>query len=196
MRHPPGVYLIRHGQTKWNETGRHTSYTDIPLNDVGVLQAKGIFDRLKEKSILHVFSSPMSRAIDTCVLAGLGEKMHITDELSEWNYGRYEGLTTEEIRKEIKGWKIFSHGAKEGETVAQVEFRARRFLEKIRKLEGDVALFSHGHFSRVLAAVWIGLGANEGSLFSLSNATISILSYEREESVIQVWNDSSHHQST
>lgn len=186
------VYLVRHAQTKWNITGQHTSYTDLPLDATGESQAKALRVKLKGKIFSHVFSSGFERTIQTCSYAGFGDQMEIMEDLSEWNYGEFEGKTTLEIRKKIPSWRVFIHGAKGGEFVAEADFRAKKLIQNLRKLKGDILLFSHGHISRVIGACWIGLTAKEGALIASTNASVSTLGYEGEEPVIQVWNDHSH----
>ncbi len=182
------MYLCRHGETEWNLTGQHTSFTDLSLTSQGIAQAKQLKKALQKRKFKKVFASPMQRAIETCVQAGYGSHMEILEDLSEWNYGKYEGRTTHDIRKEIPDWTIFEYGAKEGESIIQVECRAKRLIEKLQTFEGDIIVFSHGHFLRALGSVWLGLGAKQGSLFTLTNASVSILGYERGKSVIKAWN--------
>lgn len=186
------IYLCRHGETEWNLTDQHTSFTDLSLTDRGKEQARLLSLRLKGIAFEKVFVSPMQRSIDTCRLAGLSGKMVVDPDFLEWNYGEYEGVTTAEIRKKIPDWSVFLYGAPGGESIEEVEARAKRAVKKIRACRGNVAIFSHGHFTRVLGSVWVGLGASSGRLFTLSNASLSILGYERETSVFRVWNDTSH----
>jgi len=186
------IYLIRHAETEWNLTHRHTSTTDLPLTEKGKKQAEALRARLQHLTFDHVFSSPMQRAIETCVKAGVGKKMHIDQDLSEWNYGEYEGKTRDEINIDHPNWSIFSHGAKGGESVTEAFYRAQRFIKKLKKLEGNVIIFSHGHFSRVLGASWIGLNAHFGESLTLRNASVSILGINRDKPAIFLWNDVSH----
>ncbi len=186
------IYLIRHAETEWNLTHRHTSTTDLPLTKKGIKQAKALKVRLQGKKFDHIFSSPMQRAIETCVNAGFEKNMQIEKDLSEWNYGDYEGKTKDEINEDHPGWSIFSHGAKGGESVEDAFCRAKRFIEKLLKLEGDIILFSHGHFSRVLGASWIGLNAHFGEALTLTNASVSILGINQDKPAIFLWNDTSH----
>ncbi len=186
------VYLCRHGETEWNLTGQHTSRTDLPLLEQGIKQGHLLRKKLQGKKFAKVFSSPLHRSIETCKLAGFDKNMIIDPDFSEWDYGEYEGKTTAEIRKTIPDWNIFQYGAKGGETVAQVQARAKRAIDKIRNVKGDVLVFSHGHFTRVLGAVWVGLDASAGRHFALSNASLCILGYEREAPVFDLWNDNDY----
>ena len=190
MAHPQQVYLVRHGETEWTRTGQHTGHTDIALTDRGREQAQALCDRLRDRPFAAVFSSPMSRALETCRLAGLGDDCETTDELMEWDYGEYEGLTTAEIRDKKSKWSLWLDGAPGGESAADVGARVDRLLKEIRTLEGDVAVFGHGHALRVFGARWIGLPPADGRLLYLDPATISVLGYERETAVVYRWNGS------
>lgn len=183
------IYIVRHGETAWSLSGQHTGITDLPLLKQGEIQAEKLRPRLSQLSVTKVFSSPSKRAQDTYKIAGFAERAEVLNDLAEWNYGRYEGLTTDEIHQQDPGWTIFTKGAPEGESVAQVQARADRLLEKMRQIPGDVLIFSSGHISRVLAARWLGLTAAEGRLFLLSPASLSVLGYERETAVILSWNE-------
>jgi broad specificity phosphatase PhoE len=182
------VVLIRHGETEWSAAGRHTGRTDVPLTDEGRRQAEALGVCLKGWRFALVLSSPRRRAVDTCRLAGLGEMAQVWDDLMEWDYGDYEGRTTLEIRSERPGWTLWSHGVPGGESVEQVGARADGVLAEARQAGGDVALFSHGHLLRVLAARWIDLPADRGRNLALATATVSVLGYERETPVIVLWN--------
>jgi broad specificity phosphatase PhoE len=164
----------------------------VPLTDAGVGHAESLGRRLAGRSFAAVFTSPMSRARETCRLAGLGEGAEVRDELLEWDYGEYEGVTTPEIRDGRPGWLLWRDGCPGGETADQVGARVDRLIEDVRSVDGDVALFAHGHVLRVLAARWVGLPPEEGGLLYLSTATLSVLGYEREVPVIRLWNDGSH----
>jgi probable phosphoglycerate mutase len=187
------VFLVRHGETEWALTGQHTGHTDIPLTERGREQARLLCAELSQHEFAAVFSSPLSRALDTCRLACLGDQCETADDLMEWDYGEYEGLSTADIRTRKPKWSLWLDGAPNGETAADLGARADRIVKEIRALEGDVAIFGHGHLSRVLAARWIGLAPVDGRLFALDPATISILGYERETPVIQRWNDPGGH---
>jgi probable phosphoglycerate mutase len=139
-----------------------------------------------------VLSSPSSRALDTARLAGFGEAVQIEPDLHEWDYGAYEGLTTPQIRRRVPGWRIWTHGAEDGESPADVTERVDRVLARVRASRGDVALFAHGHVLRALAARWLGLPVSEGRLFALGTATVSVLGWERDQPVVEQWNESCH----
>jgi probable phosphoglycerate mutase len=181
------VYICRHGETAWTLSGQHTGITDIPLTENGKKQALLLGNRLKKISFSDVFSSPRTRALETCQIAGF-QDIGIDPDLQEWNYGNYEGLTSAAIKKIDSEWHLFADGAPGGETLAEVSARADRILFKLRSLAGPVALFSHGHFSRVLAARWLGLSVEEARFFYLSPASMSILGFESESPVIKLWN--------
>jgi broad specificity phosphatase PhoE len=182
------LVLVRHGETEWSRSGRHTSFTDLPLTERGYAAARPLARRLAEFGFVRVLTSPRQRARETCALSGLADRAEVTDDLVEWNYGEYEGLTTDEIRLEVPDWTIFSHGAPGGESAADVAARADRLIARAVAAGGTVALFSHGHFLRVLGARWIGLPASAGAGFGLDTATVSCLGYEREQRVVRVWN--------
>ncbi len=185
------IFLIRHGETAWSATGRHTGRTDRPLNENGERRAAGLGGRLKGIAFTHVLTSPRQRARRTCELAGLGAGARVEPDLQEWDYGAYEGLTTAEIRAQQPGWSLFQDGCPQGETVEQISRRADRVLAGVRPLGGTVALFSHGHFLRALAVRWIGLPVGAGRHFALDTASLSILGYERpdgENPVLSLWN--------
>ena len=186
------LYFLRHGETEWSKSGKHTGRTDIPLTENGISQAKALASRIKGLSFKKVFTSSLQRAKNTCEICGLIDQAIIDDDLLEWNYGIYEGRKTSEIRKEIPDWSVFTHPILEGESIDEVSSRADRMIEKILQVDGDVAVFSSGHFLRVLAARWTAAQASYGAHLKLSTATFSLLSYEHENSVIETWNDSSH----
>jgi broad specificity phosphatase PhoE len=182
------VVLVRHGQTEWSVSGQHTGRTDIPLTDQGRIQAEALGARLGAWRFARVLSSPLARALDTCRLAGMGDRVEITDDLREWDYGEYEGRRTVDIREERPGWGLWADGVPGGETVEEVGRRADRVVVTARATAGDVALFAHGHLLRVLAARWIGLPPDHGRLLALSTASISVLGWERETAVVERWN--------
>ena len=182
------VVLVRHGETEWSSSGCHTSYSDIALTRQGEAQARSLAPRLAGIDFSLVLTSPMQRARRTCELAGLGAHAEVTDDLAEWNYGEYEGRTTDDIRTEVPGWTIFRDGAPGGDTADEVAARADRLLERATEAGGVVALFSHGHFLRVLGARWIGQAARAGAWLGLDTATLSCLGHEREQRVLRVWN--------
>ncbi len=182
------VYLLRHGETEWSLNGRHTGVTDIPLTENGRSAARRLEPILAQETFALVLTSPLQRARDTCDLAGLGKRANTETDLIEWNYGEYEGLTTQQIRQTRPDWSVFRDGCPGGESPEQVGARADRLLVKIRATEGNVALFGHGHFSRVLAARWINLPANYGEHFLLDTATLNVLGYYRESPALKMWN--------
>ena len=182
------VLLVRHGQTEWSLDGRHTGRTDIPLTDEGRRHAALLRGALEGRSFERVLTSPLTRAADTCRLAGLGERAQRRDELLEWDYGEYEGTTTAEIRERRPGWLLWRDGCPGGESAEQVSARIDPLIEELRGLDGDAALFAHGHVLRALAARWVGLRAADGSLLALSTGSTSALGWEREVPVIKLWN--------
>jgi probable phosphoglycerate mutase len=188
----PEILLARHGETEWSAGGRHTGRTDIPLTDEGRRQAVKLGDRLRGRELALVLSSPLERALETCRLAGLEDRAELRPELMEWDYGSYEGLTTPEIRESVPGWTVWTHPTPGGETAAEVGARVDRVVEEVAALEGDAAVFAHGHLLRVLGARWIGLPPESGALLALSTATLSTLGWEREQRVVRLWNDGSH----
>jgi broad specificity phosphatase PhoE len=182
------IVLARHGETEWSRDLRHTGRTDIPLTDNGRREALLLRDALAGWSFERVRASPLGRALETCRLAGLDGRAETTDDLLEWDYGDYEGITTREIRATRPGWYLWRDGCPGGETAADVGRRADRVITELRDGGGDAVLFAHGHLLRVLAARWLGLGPESGALFKLDTATLSVLGYERETPVIQRWN--------
>ena len=186
---PSEIWLVRHGETEWSRSGQHTSRTDLPLTPEGERQAANLKRMLAGHSFTLVLSSPMKRAMDTCRLVGLSPE--ISDDLVEWNYGDYEGLTTPEIQKRVPGWTVWTGASPNGETVDEVAARAERVITRALSAGGDVALFGHGHLLRILAARWIGIEASGGRLLVLSTASVSVLGYERETRVIRLWNQTS-----
>ena len=182
------IVLARHGETEWSRDRRHTGRTDIPLTDNGRRQAAILRGALAGRSFARVLSSPLSRALDTCREAGLGDRAELTGDLCEWDYGEYEGITTAEIRARRPGWNLWRDGCPGGETAADVGRRVDRVLDSLAGLEGDAAVFAHGHVLRVLTARWLGLGPEAGALFKLDTGTLSTLGLERETRVITRWN--------
>jgi len=182
------VYVVRHGETAWSLSGQHTGVTDIPLTENGRAVARRLQPILVTESFSLVLTSPLSRARETCELAGLGNLAVIEPSLVEWNYGEYEGLTPKQIRAMRPGWMIFRDGCPGGETPQQVGERADRVIARARAASGDVALFAHGHIFRVLVARWIGLPAAAGRHFLLDTATLNVLGYYRGSPAVKVWN--------
>lgn len=184
----PDVFLVRHGETEWSRTGKHTGRTDIPLTERGREQAVAVGAALRGRRFALVLTSPLERAAETCRLAGYGEVAERREELMEWDYGADEGRKTVDIREERPGWTLWRDGVTGGETAADVGARADRVIAELRALTGDAAVFAHGHMLRVLAARWIGLAPWAGQLLALDPATISVLGYERETPVLRSWN--------
>jgi broad specificity phosphatase PhoE len=180
--------LIRHGETEWTLNGRHTGSTDIPLTKNGRVAARQLAPLAADARFSLVLTSPMRRARETCELAGLAERAHAEPDLLEWNYGEYEGLTSQEIYARQPGWRVFTHGCPGGESPADVAARVDRVIARIRRVQGDVALFAHGHVFRVLAARWLGLPPEAGSDFLLDPATVSVLSHYRGVPAVKCWN--------
>ena len=183
------IWLVRHGETEWSRSGQHTSRTDLPLTAAGEQQAAGLKRMLGGRGFALVLASPMQRARETCRLVGF--QPEIDPDLREWDYGGYEGLTTADIQKEAPGWTIWTGTPPNGETADQVAVRADRILDRVFAAGGDVALFGHGHFLRVLGARWIGLEATGGRLLALATASVSILGHERDMRVLRLWNQTS-----
>ena len=185
---PHRIWLVRHGETEWSKSGQHTGRTDIPLTAMGEQQGTALGRHLAGRRFALVLTSPLSRARETCRLAGFADAAEVSDDLLEWDYGIYEGRTTAAQRAEQPGWSIWTTPVSRGETVEQVGERARRVIERADAVAGDVALFAHAHVLRILAACWIGLPPIHGRNLTLGTASLSRLGYERETRVIQVWN--------
>jgi probable phosphoglycerate mutase len=184
----PEVVLARHGETEWSRTLRHTGRTDVPLTEAGRAEARALASPLAGREFARVLVSPLSRAVETCELAGLGDRAERRDELLEVDYGAYEGLTTETIRETVAGWTLWTHGSKDGESPDDVGRRLDPLVAELKESEGDVAVFAHGHVLRILTARWLALPAADGRLFALSTGTLSALGWERETAVIRSWN--------
>jgi broad specificity phosphatase PhoE len=182
------IVVARHGETEWSRALKHTGRTDVPLTDEGRRQAERLGEALRGRELALVQTSPLRRAADTARLAGFGDRAEPRDDLMEWDYGDYEGRLTVDIRKEVPGWTVFRDGVPNGETAEQVGARADRIIAEISGVDGDVLIFAHGHFLRILAARWIGLAPADGRLLALDPATLSTLGHERETAVIRVWN--------
>ena len=191
----PVVYLARHGETAWTLSGQHTGLTDLPLTEKGEQNARRLGERLNGLRFAKVFTSPLQRARHTCKLAGFGDVAEVDCDLVEWNYGDYEGRRSADIRAERPGWQLFKDGCPSGESPEQVATRADRVVGRLRVVNDNVLVFSSGHFMRVLAACWIGIGptVTAGS-FMLSTANLSVVGYEQDLSrpVIRLWNDTNH----
>jgi broad specificity phosphatase PhoE len=182
------VFAIRHGETAWSLSGQHTGTTDIPLTDNGRRLAEQMRPVLAGKSFALVLCSPMQRARETCELVGLGDTVVIAPDLVEWNYGQYEGLTPKQIHETAPGWLIFRDGCPDGESPEQVSARVDRVIARARAVDGDVALFAHGHVLRVLVARWIGSPAVAGQHFLLDTGTLCVLGYYRDVPAVKIWN--------
>ena len=191
----PLLYLGRHGETAWTLSGQHTGRTDLPLTENGERQARALGQRLRGLVFAKVLTSPSQRAVRTCELAGFGAVAETDPDLAEWDYGEYEGRRTADILAEQPGWRLFRDGAPGGETFEQMGARADRVLARIHSVAGNVLVVSSAHFSRVLAARWLGLPVTAGRYFYLSTASLSILGYEHDsidEPLVRLWNDTSH----
>ncbi|MDQ1397400.1 MAG: hypothetical protein QOG64_2659 [Acidimicrobiaceae bacterium] len=183
---------MRHGETEWSRTGQHTGRTDVPLTPLGVRQAEALATALTGRRFERVVTSPLQRAVETCRRAGLAAGAERSSDLLEWDYGEYEGRTTPEIRATIPGWSLWRDGVPGGESAADVGRRVDRVIATVRLGRDDTVLFGHGHTLRVLAARWLGLSPNDGRLFALDTASVSVLGWEREVAVVRRWNDSAH----
>jgi probable phosphoglycerate mutase len=187
----PRLFLGRHGDTAWTESGQHTGLTDLPLNHRGEEHARRLGEYLRQFNFSHVFTSPLQRAAKTCQLAGFGAVAEVDRDLVEWNYGRFEGKTSQEIHAMQPGWEIFRDGGPEGETPEAVAARADHFISKARTVEGNVLAFSSGHIIRMIAARWLGGPPVAGRYFYCKPASVGMLEYEhhnREEPVVGLWN--------
>jgi len=191
----PIVYLARHGETGWTISGQYTGLTDLPLTERGERNAHRLEERLRGLTFAKVFTSPLQRARRTCELAGFGALAEIDGDLVEWNYGDYEGRRSADVHKERPDWELFRDGCPGGESSSEVSARADSAIKRIRAIEGNVLVFSSGHFIRVLATRWIGLEVTvNAKRFMLSTASLSAVGYEKEMSrpVIRLWNDTHH----
>ena len=190
------IYLVRHGETRWSQSGQHSGVTEVQLTEPGEDAARKLGARLRELSLAHVLTSPRERARRTCELAGLGAAAEVDPDLAEWDYGDDEGRRSVEILSARPGWNLFRDGCPQGETPAGVAARADRMLARIRTMTGNVALFTHGHFGRVLGARWIGLPVLEAQHFLLGPACLGVLGYEHERAdrpVLARWNVAAGH---
>jgi broad specificity phosphatase PhoE len=189
------VYLIRHGETEWSLSGRHTGRTDISLTHNGENEARELGKRLRGIPFAHVLTSPLKRALQTCELVGLDKAPEIETDLAEWDYGDYEGIRSADIHKERPDWNIYRDGCPRGEMPEQVTDRVDRLITRLRKLDGNIALFSHGQVGSALAIRWIGLAMVEAQHFSLGTASLSIFAFDPHHPgvpVIALWNEVSH----
>lgn len=189
---PTRLVLARHGETEWSKSGQHTGRTDIPLTELGREQARRLGAALDGRTFSKVVSSPLVRALDTCRLAGFGEVVAVDPELQEWDYGVYEGRRSVDIARDEPDWTVWTWPIRDGESLAELGDRADRVIGRLLPAGGDVLVFSHGHFLRVLAARWIETPPVTASRLELATATISELGWETDRRVIEVWNEAGH----
>jgi probable phosphoglycerate mutase len=182
------VWLVRHAETEWSRSGRHTGRTDVPLTDAGRERARELGARLAERSFAVVLTSPLERARETARLAGLGDACEVREDLLEWDYGDYEGITTPEIRKQRPDWYLWRDGVPRGETPAEVGARCDRVIDEITAVDGHVAIVAHGHILRALAARWLEQPVDLGGRLYLATGSLSVLGFEREVRVLRRWN--------
>ncbi len=183
------ILLLRHAETEWSRDGRHTGRTDVPLTERGRDAARALAERLRGRRFALVLVSPLRRARETCELCGLGADAQPREDLLEWDYGEYEGLTTAQIQAVRPGWSLWRDGCPGGESAADVGARADRVIDELRAAEGDAAVISHGHMLRVLGARWIGLEPAQGARLGLSTAATCVLGYERATPILALWNE-------
>lgn len=181
--------MVRHGSTSWSSAGKHTGRSDVPLDEQGEAQARALAGRLGGHRFVQVLTSPLGRACMTCQLAGFGDRAEICDELAEWDYGDFEGLTAKEIRRRRPGWTLWRDGVPGGETLEQVATRADRVVERARMAGGDVLAFAHGHLLRVVAARWLGWAPSAAGALLLAPAGLGVLTWEREHPALGRWDD-------
>jgi probable phosphoglycerate mutase len=187
----PTLYLVRHGDTAWTDSNRHTGRTDLPLNERGEEHARELGEQLHGYVFAHVFTSPLQRAAKTCELAGFGVGAEVHPDLVEWDYGRFEGQLTSDVLKERPGWELFRDGCPDGESPEDVALRADRFLARVHGMAGDVLAFSSGHIIRMIAARWLGLSPKAGRLFYCRPASVGVLGFEHhspDQPIICLWN--------
>jgi probable phosphoglycerate mutase len=182
------IVVVRHGETDWSATGRHTSRTDLPLTDAGRERARALAAVLADRGFALVLCSPLLRARQTCELAGFPDVAQLDPDLREWDYGDYEGLTTAEIRESNPGWNLWRDGCPGGESPAEVRERAERALKRLREAGGDALVFAHGHILRVLSASWLDMEVAAGARFALDAGGVGVLGYERETEILRQWN--------
>jgi broad specificity phosphatase PhoE len=183
------VWLVRHAETEWSRSGKHTGRTDVPLTDAGRARARELGARVGGREFALVLVSPLDRARETARLAGLGDPCQVREDLLEWDYGDYEGITTAEIRRERPDWYLWRDGVPNGETADEVAARCDRVIEEILSVDGDVAAFAHGHILRALAARWLEEPVGFGGRLFLSTGSVCVLGFEREVRVVRLWNE-------
>ncbi len=189
MSGPERIVTVRHGETEWSASGQHTSRTDLPLVQAGREQAQALAGALRGRTPSRVLSSPLRRALETCELTGFGDRVETSEELHEWDYGEYEGLTTPQIHERRPDWDLWRDGCPGGETPQQVAARADQLLASLQDTDGEVIVFAHGHILRVLAARWIEMPVSAGARLALSAGAVSVLGHEREVRVVTRWNE-------
>jgi len=190
---PGKIVVVRHGETEWSLNGRHTSRTDLSLTERGRERAAHLPKFFADRSFAFVMSSPLKRALETCELAGMRDRAVITDDLREWDYGEYEGLTTPEIRETNPSWNLWTDGCPGGESPAEIGARADRAIASLREAgDGDAIAFAHGHILRVLGARWIEMEVPAGSRLALSAGAVCEFGFERETRVLTLWNGGPH----
>jgi broad specificity phosphatase PhoE len=182
------IVVVRHGETEWSATGRHTSRTDLPLTERGRERARALAGKLAGRRFSLVLCSPLRRARETCELAGFGDVAELYDDLHEWDYGEYEGLTTPQIRERDPYWSLWRDGCPGGESPARVGARADRVLARLRADGGDALAFAHGHILRVVTARWLGMEVAAGARFALDAGSLGVLGYEHDTQVLSRWN--------
>ena len=181
------LWLVRHGETEWSRDGRHTSTTDLPLTEHGVEVARDLAPRLAEVDFDQVLTSPRQRARATAEIVGR-PAAEVDDDLVEWAYGDYEGVTTATIRETVPDWSVWTHPTPGGETADEVSERLDRVVARAREHVGRTLVFGHGHALRALTARWLGLPVEAGRHFRLDTSTLSVLGWERESAVLLRWN--------
>jgi broad specificity phosphatase PhoE len=186
---PEDIVLVRHGETEWSASGQHTSRTDLPLVEAGREQARDLAPALQGRTFARVLSSPLKRARETCELTGFGAVVELRDELREWDYGEYEGLTTAQIKDERPDWNLWRDGCPGGESPDQMSVRADGVLSSLQGVDGQVLLFAHGHFLRSLSARWLEMPVSAGARLMLSAGALCVLGHERETRALERWNE-------
>ena len=189
MSGPERILLVRHGETEWSASGQHTSRTDLPLVEAGREQARALAPALRGRTFARVLSSPLKRALETCELTGFGEVVELREELHEWDYGEYEGLTTPQIREQRPEWNLWQDGCPGGESPDQVSARADRLLSSLADVDGHVLVFAHGHILRVFSARWLEMAVTAGARLVLSAGSLCVLGHERETRALERWNE-------